>query len=367
MAKSAIMMSSDEIASMEADMGGSDEGEVTIDAGQPEAPVAKSKAEPEIEIVGPEDGDVKTGKPEKTPDAKADAKAQADKAKADEAGQGRIQENLNKALREEREARRRIERERDAERQRFASLEAKLAIINEQIGRAGQPQRQEEDQPPDWQADPIAAGTYWSNRVATLERQLAEGAHRMRAETEEQTRQREYTERVTDAYRSDAQSFAAAQPDFPEAYKFLVGSYEQEYLMLPQFRGNPAAVQNYMRQLEMSIVDAALRNGESPAEAVYNLAVKRGWKPPDGAGMAQQPAPVAQQQQQPNPADQVDRLARAKAASETLSGGGGTAPGKMKLSLETIDRMDVKEIQALMKRLGPDGFESALARMHGLA
>lgn len=373
MSRSGMLMKPDEIASMEAEMGPDATTATELaDTGDKGVAAAKPLKDDlsDIEIVGPDDAK-KADADKPATEKKADDKAKP--AEAETGGFGKIQENLNKALREERDKRRQIEnelRERDI---RHARLEERLSLINQQIERGAQPAQAAKpgNEPPKWEEDPIAAGAYWANRVATLEQQLASGQQQSKQQLDEQTRQQQYMQQVTGAYHADAESFAETHPDFGDAYKFVLAGYEKEYGHLPQFRGNKQAVRDYLKQLEWSIVVAALNNRESPAEAIYNLATARGYKP---AGQEQAQAEKAAADvaaASKAEADKVAALARAQDAAQTLSGNGGSAPGKMKLSLESIDAMSPKELETFISRLMKAGGEAEvnrmMARLEGIA
>jgi len=176
-------------------------------------------------------------------------------------------------------------------------------------------------------------------------------------QNEAQRKQQEQYQRVVainnqveTAYRQDAAQFAGQNPDFTEAYKWLIKSRQAEYAQIPGYRENPGAAAKALHDEEMNIARNALQGRSSPAETMYNIALARGWKGNVGS------APVERQN---TASDQVKRLSKAQDASASLTKVGGSTGGST-ITLDTLDRMSKKEFQdfiASKNKNNPNGYD----------
>ena len=364
-----MLMSKDEIAAADAAL---DPGR---DADKPEPRSRKEpEPEPDIEYVGPEDKD--GDEPKAADKNKADkpvdkAKKPEERAKPPE---GYVDRNAFVA---EREARRREKAEWEA---RERAREEKLAYLAGQIAQVNQAQQvqaQPKDQQPEpkWEDDPRAYTEYHLQRSrAETEQARAETAQlreylgQQHQQTAAQKQQQDYNEYYENAIDVSEKQAAQVAPDYYAAVTALRNQRARELSLQPKYSGNPHALEAQLRKEAIEIAEDAVRNGMLPAVVFYQTAVARGWQPE----MAQQQAPVQQQQPDRQPqkgngaAAQIEQLAKAKEASEGLSNAGGSAPSATRMSLETLDRMTNKEIQAWVAReskKGPEAIDNALQKM----
>jgi hypothetical protein len=179
-----------------------------------------------------------------------------------------------------------------------------------------------EPPPPSFDANPTAhlkaetestKKTVEQIRAALAQRQLAE----LRAAAQEQ---------FTSRYHAAARDFAARTPDFMDAYKHACGDRDSELAELGY--GDPELRRQIIAAEEAAIVGRALNDGVNPAERIYKLAHRRGYR-----GAAQRDA-----------AARLEALARNQAMARSLSGAGGAAP--MPPRLEDLANMSDDEFAA---------------------
>lgn len=258
------------------------------------------------------------------------------------------------AFEKERQGRKAAQRELEAERrasaERFASLQGKLDVLNQVL----QPPAQT---PPSPEQDIFGAFNHLSNQFSSLQQERQqEAARRQQAD-----QQNQHVAQITSAYMADAARFRTEQPDFNDAYQFLLSSRQAE---LSAVGYDAQTVQNAIRNDELNIVGFALQQGASPAETVYRLAQSRGYRQgvPNGKGNGNGAVPA---NGGGNGQGEMQRLQRAQDASTTLSRGGGSAGG-VRLTLEAIDRMPNKEFEALVKAKNakdPNGFDAFIRKL----
>lgn len=204
-----------------------------------------------------------------------------------------------KALQEERA--KRVEYER-----RVQEYERRLAELEQRVP---PPQEAAPEPEPDPETDPIGALKH-----------AREQLRRMQEMTAQQQREAQLN---AIAYQS-AMQFKQQAPDYQDAYRYAINSRAQELAVL----GTPQdAIPQILQREEMSLVEAAVRNGRNPAEAIYAFAKARGY---NMQPQAAQPAPaVAPAPAAPNPALQQQKAAVAASAS---AGGAPAAKGELSVA-----------------------------------
>ena len=282
-----------------------------------------------------------------------------------------------------------------AERVRRKELEAELSRKDELVARAterlnvlqeimhGQEQQQKakeaESAAPVQEAeiDPEVDIFGWAKQ----QRSRAEAAERKLAEIAEQN-QKQYGEISTqNRYRQDITTFAGKTQDFFDAYKFVSNMRQNELKALGFTDERQIASQ--LAAEERALVQTELAKGGSPAARLYALAKAKGFTgaapvqqqqpapvqalPPvqqtPAQQLAQQLAPVQQQQQQvPQPSqegrDQVQRIQNGVNASATLSGAGG-APGEG-LTVQQLAEMPDDQFDVLVAKIGRKNLDRML-------
>ncbi len=201
---------------------------------------------------------------------------------------------------------------RKEERERAEKMEQRFQQLLEKLG----PQA-EQPKIPDFEAAPadhLKAG------LDATQKELAE-FKKWRDEQSQQSWQAQQHHQFVQTYASAAQEFAAKQTDFPLAYKHLMADRDAE---LQELGFVDAANRHRILQAEeQGIVAQALQNGKNPAEVLYAVAKRRGFK--GGAGTAE------------DAETKIETLRKGANASNPTAGGGGNAEPPM--SLEALARM----------------------------
>ena len=240
--------------------------------------------------------------------------------------------------------------ERRASTERDARIQERLAIINEAL-------KPPAAAPPNPDEDIFAYAQNLEARLNASERRDQEREQYQRQLTEQQTQ----LQGLTAAYAADAARFRRETPDFNAAYQFLLQSRYDE---LSAIGYDDTAINNAIRQDELNIAHFQLARGGSPAETIYNLASRRGYKPPEpdngkangadnGAG-------------KPSAADQIARLKDAQDASASLSQGGGSPDGGTRITLESLDRMSRDEFKAFVGKINkndPNAYDRLMEKL----
>lgn len=180
---------------------------------------------------------------------------------------------------------------------------------------------------PDADSDPVARLKYLDEKFAKLETETAEQARQRQQAEQAQAAQREFLGR----YQAAAAEFQASKPDFMEAYNHLRTDRAAE-LQAMGFAGQQ--VQHILMQEEMGIAAQAFQQGRNPAEVMYALAGRRGYKA------------AAEAKAEPKAPD-LATIAKGQQAAGTLSGSGSVTPPD--LSLTTIAEMPIDEFEERMK------------------
>jgi len=373
MAKSDIMMGADDIAALDAEM----EAEVSAPAGESRESVRsepapsgrKTKAEPKLEFVAPDEGE---GSGEGEGDEEKPAKkAEGEKKPAPEG-------NLQKALQEERKRRQERDRELEAERLKYASerarLEERLNMINEALARRQQPQQPgPQDQDPLPPEDDVIGRQQWLIRQQQRSAQQQAEANRQwqaqQAQYQRMTAQERAVQTVVGETKTAFQAAAQADPAIWDAYQHLRNTRIRE---MQAFRIPQHQIDEALKQEEINAVQFARAQGVPYHEVVRAYAEARGWAPKapeqarngqNGNGRPRDPDTGQFASERDDNAGKLERLAKTVAASDTLSNSGGSAPGSIRLSLESIDKMSPGDLQALVKRVEREGGEGAVDRM----
>lgn len=231
-------------------------------------------------------------------------------------GEPEKKDNLvpHQALHEQRERRKAAEKKaRDLElenakfRERFTILE-KLQGKDEPKG------------PPKPEEDIFGAFEHLSKNFETVQKRLDDGEAAKKHETQ--------LNELVGHYRSDAAKFTAANPDFNDAYKHLLGSRARELMALGY--EDQAELEQALKNEEISIATMAFQKGRSPAEVIYNLAKERGYKKVDAKADTEA---------------KLDAIERGAALNKSLSSAGG-ASGDNEMTPERLLAMPNEEFEA---------------------
>lgn len=232
------------------------------------------------------------------------------------------------ALQEERAERRRLRDEVQQMRTQQDALVQRILQSQQQ-----QPQ-QAAPQIPDFNTDPVG---HLRAQNDLLQRQLQEVTGYLNGQNQQQqqfTQQQQAQQQLMHTLTADENRFRAQAPDYDAAAQFLQQSRAAEYRALGMT--DPMQIQQALNADVAAMVNISQRNGTSVAEAAYNLAKARGYKPAQAAVAAQ---PGAAQQQ--DNAARLASISQGQQQSASLSQSGGAAPAPM--SIEKLLAMDDAE------------------------
>jgi hypothetical protein len=222
------------------------------------------------------------------------------------------------ALHEERERRRELQGEVTTLRERAAKMEAVLEAMRK-------PAAAEPEAIPRYEDDP--EGHYRATIAQQTKRLDALEGHTVERITHE--RRGAEINAFIDDYRASVDAFAVKQPDFPQAYQFLLKTLDAE--LEARGFGDAAERAQIMEAEEAAMVIRAKQAKKDPAELVFNYAKFRGFAPaargPDGKFLPKTEAPPAEEAD-----DKLTQLAKGQAAAKTLGGPKGSTEGAMTLS-----------------------------------
>jgi|ERR1700692_220955 len=184
-------------------------------------------------------------------------------------------------------------------------LQKKIAELTGKIDRAA------EVPAPDKTLDPLG---YMTHQMEKLQAQI-DAMTKAQTETTAQTQQQREAEQFMNTVRSQVAAFEKATPDYQEAYKHLMTTRMQDFTDLGMTKEQ---IQQNLANEEMLITRQALAAGKNPAELVYSMAKRYGFKAA--------PAPVA-------PENKLDTIKKGMEASKTAER--ATPPESGKVTLET--------------------------------
>lgn len=128
-------------------------------------------------------------------------------------------------------------------------------------------------------------------------------------------------------YAESAKAFAQDKPDFIEAYNHLLTEYRAE---LEEAGYGPDEVGQELLAREKALVERAYQNEKNPAEVIYQIASRRGYKVKQAASAAQD----------------IAQVQKTVAASKSLGGGGGKPDVPVNIAgLSTRDLIDMPEAE----------------------
>lgn len=168
--------------------------------------------------------------------------------------------------------------------------------------------------------------------------QTAQTVHDTTAETQ-----------LRDTYQADAQRFMGETPDFASAYQHV--NRVRDAMLQEIGYSDPKQRAQIRMDEERALVDQALRSGKSPAATIYGVAKSLGYvkaAPVAAAAAATPAAATPAASAAPSVTEEVERIAKAQAASKSLSNGGGASVGPM--TVETLANMTEGEFEAYARK-----------------
>jgi hypothetical protein len=162
-----------------------------------------------------------------------------------------------------------------------------MAALRQQLDELRRPKAEPDpsknDPMPDPETDPMGA-VKWLTKQARLQEQQAQARQQAEAQASQVTQQQAY---VLNQYNAAAQDFIAGEPAFAEAYGFIREHRARE---LAGF--GVTNIQAALQREEYQLAEAALANGRNPAQALFEAAKLRGFRP-GAADPAPQPGAAA--------------------------------------------------------------------------
>lgn len=222
-----------------------------------------------------------------------------------------------------------------ATKQNFARADERLKVLNDVLGQAEQPAATQgkDAEAPDPERDPIGYIAHLSKELAALKGQLAE--------RDKQTNERDTVRAMQSAYQNDAMAYMKEQPEFRDAYGYLIAQRHAELEAIGYT--DKAARDRAIAQEERQIVAQALEGRKSPSQMLHKLAIARGFQA--------KPAAPAADPSKLDPMAKIDALAKAQAtAGASLSGAGGSSGEG--LTRESLANMSESEFAEVANKLG---------------
>lgn len=237
--------------------------------------------------------------------------------------------DFEKAFKVERHKRKEMREALEAQARKTSEMENMLAQLQEASKRQEQ-LRQEANAPkevvPDPEEDPIG---YQQYKINKLESALNEQTNYLRQQYEvNQRSQAENAFRIQ--YESQAKTFMNQNPEFKDAYNFLMSSRMEEH-MAAGFSKEQA--QQLLIEDEMAVVAQAFKDRVNPAERIFNISRARGFTATKSA-----------------PKKNIDSLKKGLDNSKSLRSGGGEPPEKAH-GMDQIDEMDWSEFDSLFNKI----------------
>lgn len=267
-------------------------------------------------------------KPEPRPEVKTEAKPEPKpEAKAEEKPDDTP---VNRsAYRREQEQRRAAEREAREQREARARLEGEIAALR------GTQKPVEKPAIPEFEMDPA---THLKMKVQTVDERLAELAK----EANERKQREAFTnhrQQFLSVYRNAADEFSGKTKDFTQAYQHLLKAKDSE--LDAGGIDDPQERRQTLEQWEAWIVEQAMRRGHNPAERLYEMAKRTGYKQAEETPKAET---VRDEETGRFKAveEKLDTIAEGIAKSKSLGSASGTS-GETKITLEALARMSEKD------------------------
>jgi hypothetical protein len=263
----------------------------------------------------------------------------------------------SRALKEARTKAKAAEEELAKYRENYTRVDERLKMLSEAVSQPDPPPAPEVPEAPiDPEQDIFGAYKQQQKQLGKLMATI-ESLQAGQTEMVQQTAAERQTSVMVSSYKQDAAAFSQKQPDFTEAYNFLLGKREQQLKALGHSDDD---VRSILYNEEMNLASRALGAKRSPAEQIYALAASMGYAkaaPQTAAAAATAAAPVAPAAAAapaapatPSVTAEIDRIKAGQASSRSLSTGGGAAGEE--ISLEALANMPQKQFEAFMNQPG---------------
>lgn len=227
----------------------------------------------------------------------------------------------HEAFHEERERRKEAQRELQALQEKWARADERIQILLNS---------KKEETPPDPNEDPLG---YQSWKTGKIEKELESEKGRLTEQSKKLEQQVEDL-RLRTQIDSMERNFQSKNPDYDEALQFLVKIQSET---LEDLEVDEVERQAQVRQGLSSVVQQALAKGKNPAEAVYKMAQRLGFK-----------------KTEPTPTARMEDIEKGVKASSSLGSAGGksiaplTAEALADMSEEDFNKLNYGDFKKAM-------------------
>lgn len=254
----------------------------------------------------------------------------------------------HEALHEERQMRKELQEELKLQRQEFMQLQGRVGqfeSLREELARM-RSERTREEQEQEYDNDPVGYVKKEVDGVKQTIQQQREEQQRLKEQQDEWNKQQEAVRQFQQTLSSQINDYIKTQPDYPDAFKFLMEARQKELEAI-----GITSQQDIARALDaeaFSLAQVAMQRNVNPGEAAYKLAQARGYKPKEGNPAMDE----GDDKTEETLAEQMARLERGQQAAQSLSGGGN--PPKGDVTLADIDKMSEEEFNRFFSGLAND-------------
>lgn len=232
--------------------------------------------------------------------------------------------DLEKAFKTERHKRKEMREKLEANEARTQDLQNQLAQLQEALSRNNQQQAAPVEAPeniPDPDEDPLG---YQQYKIDKLEQTIKGQSDYLRSQYEHAQRSQQETAFRTQ-YENQAKEYSKKQPDFMDAYGYLMSSRLQEHLAAG-FTEEQA--ERLLIEDEIAVASLAFKDRVNPAERIYAIAKTRGYVPGQKGRQGKSPS--------------IDNLKKGLDNAKSLKSGGGELPNRMQ-GVDEIEGMSFDE------------------------
>lgn len=171
--------------------------------------------------------------------------------------------------------------------------------------------------------DPIEA---LKGEIAELKRSKQGDEEQRRTFEEKQREHHDFVRRYT----ASAEAYKKDNPEFPQAYSFLINNERDAFAKIYR---DPAKLQAKLEEFERDLVNNAYDAEENPAQVIFELAQKRGYKKTES-----------------NASNKVEQMDKGLKAAKTLGSGGGKTESGGLPDLSTLGTISDEEFDRIFKQ-----------------
>lgn len=217
---------------------------------------------------------------------------------------------------------------------------AKLKDLQDKIDALTRAKAEPEEVAPDPAIDPLGALMFEQRRI---QKAIADMEAKRENDTLSQNQQSQQ-ERVMKAVNDQISAFEKVHTDYQQAYKHVTNLELHKYKLLGM---NEMEARQELGKLEGQIIMKAIQNGKNPAEIVYSMAQKQGFKAAAAEGVKKDPDKT------------LENIRKGQEASKTLDR--ATAQQTTELTKSSLGDMSEKELNRVVR----EDWDSIFGRQKG--